>query len=119
MNWLLPWASGNWVGRGMEADVARVTLKLDRFIEVDTLKSMSPVNSSEPYCRSKYELTRVPLGVNAVHCHHWSVVACPLAVLTTGSWRGSAVLPVNEAPALLETLSMILLLHAPGVLTPV
>ena len=36
----------------MDAEVARDTLKLDRFLEVDTLKSMFPVNSAEPYCRS-------------------------------------------------------------------
>jgi len=36
----------------MESEVARVTLKLDRFLEVDTLTSMSPVVSSEPYARS-------------------------------------------------------------------
>ncbi len=57
--------------------------------------------------------------MNAAHWNHWSVVACPRAVLTTGSSRGSVVLPVNDAPALLETLSMILLLQAPAVLVPV
>jgi hypothetical protein len=61
-------------------------------------------------------VVRVPLGVNAAHWNHWSVRFCPGAVLTTGNWRGSVVLPVNEAPALLETLSMILLLQAPAVL---
>src|SRR5215469_14853321 len=45
MNWLLPLASGNCVGSGMDAEVARVTLKLDRLLEVDTVKSISPVVS--------------------------------------------------------------------------
>ena len=52
MNSPPPWAVGNWVGGGMDAEVARLTVKADRFFEVDTLKSMSPVNSAEPYCRS-------------------------------------------------------------------
>ena len=36
----------------MDAEVARLTVKADRFLEVDTLTSMFPVNSAEPYCRS-------------------------------------------------------------------
>jgi hypothetical protein len=36
----------------MDPEVARLTEKADRFLEVDTLTSIFPVNSLEPYCRS-------------------------------------------------------------------
>jgi hypothetical protein len=57
--------------------------------------------------------------VNPAHCHHWSVWVCLGAVVTMGSLRGSVVVPVKLRPPLFDWLNRILLLHAPGVLTPV
>ena len=45
--------------------------------------------------------------------------SAPRDWLTTGSFLGSVVVPVKVAPPLLEALTRILLLQAPGVFTPV
>src|SRR5579875_190273 len=103
----------------MEDEVARKIRSRIRSREVETLTSMVPVVSSVPYWRAKDDETSVPDGVNDAHWNHWSVRACPGAAVTTGRLLGSAVVPVKVAPPSPDTLSTILLLQAPGVLTPV
>ena len=61
----------------------------------------------------------MPFLVNAIHCHHWSVVAWPASVLVLVRARGSVVVPVKVAAPSLETLIRMSLLQAPAVFTPV
>src|SRR5262252_8376490 len=63
-------------------------------------------------------MTSLPRSVKDSHWNHWSVCACERRPVATGRLRTLVVVPVNEAPPLLEVLSTILLLHAPAVLTP-
>ena len=46
-------------------------------------------------------------------------MACPGSVFTDGSARGSLVVPVKVFPPLVETLTRMSSLQAPGVFTPV
>jgi hypothetical protein len=57
--------------------------------------------------------------VNSAHWKNWSATPRPRSGRTLGSARGFTVVPVKVAPPLVEVLTRMSLLQAPGTFTPV
>src|SRR6267143_3887065 len=64
-------------------------------------------------------MATLPLRAMSNHWNHWSVTACRPPLDAVGISRTSVLVPLKLAPALVDVLTTILLLHAPAVFTPV